>query len=241
MERGAALSVGAALQGDVPLRPKIRLLVVTPHKVLRDCLILALDGEDLEIVGATGDDAEAMELGREHQPDVVLIAPARSDAEDLTMIRDLARALDGARLLLLGPFDVDTMLLPSVRAGVRGYLSRDTSLVELADAVRRLAAGEAVSSPAITRALLQHLEQMEARHRKRQRAEALALTAREMEVLQLIARSASNKRIAQELHLSVHTVKNHVHHILDKLEVESRHEAVQLAQDRGWLTTSDSI
>ena len=160
-------------------------------------------------------------------------------ADSVALLQRSAAALRATRLVVLGLSGQEPELVPCVACGARGLLGRDTSLAELTDALRQVAAGEPVCSPPLIDPLFRQLARLASARRASQRAEATTLTAREMEVLRRIAAGRSNQQIAGDLHLSLHTIKNHVHKILDKLQVAGRNEAARLAAQRGWLPATD--
>ncbi len=122
-----------------------------------------------------------------------------------------------------------------MEAGARGYLRLSASIAELLESIARLLAGEVVFSPELAPAMFSRLAELTTERRRRRRLEALLLTSRELGILRLLAEDLSNKEIAQQQSLSVHTIKNHVHHILKKLGVRKRSEAVRMALERSWI------
>ena len=203
-------------------------MVVDDHPVVRDGLRGVLDGEaDMLVVGEAGHGAEALARVAEAAPDVVLMdlrMPTMGGVEAITALRTQA---PGVRVLVLTTFDTDRDVLPAIEAGATGYLLKDTPREELLRAVRAAHRGEAVLSPAVAGRLM---GQVRAPERD-------ALSAREMEVLRLVAAGSTNREAARALFISEATVKTHLLHIYAKLEVRDRASAVAAGYQRGLLLT----
>ena len=203
-------------------------MVVDDHPVVRDGLRGVLDGEaDMLVVGEAGHGAEALARVAEAAPDVVLMdlrMPTMGGVEAITALRTQA---PGVRVLVLTTFDTDRDVLPAIEAGATGYLLKDTPREELLRAVRAAHRGEAVLSPAVAGRLM---GQVRAPERD-------ALSAREMEVLRLVAAGSTNREAAKALYISEATVKTHLLHIYAKLEVRDRASAVAAGYQRGLLLT----
>ncbi|WP_066939709.1 response regulator [Microtetraspora fusca] len=183
---------------------------------------------DFEVLGEAGDGAQAVELARALNPDVILMDLRMPRMDGVAAIKELARLGVAARVLILTTYGTDRDVLPAVEAGATGYLLKDTGRDELIRAVRTAARGEAVLSPSVATRLLGQV-----------RAPADPLSARELEVLHLIAEGATNREAAARLFISEATVKSHVLHIYTKLGVNDRAAAVAVAFRRGLLTLDD--
>ena len=164
-------------------------------------------------------------VGRSDEPDVLLVDVTVSGG--LKALRELARAAPDARLLAVGVPETERDVLMCIEAGALGYVTRDASLAELADAAHAACRGETLASPRIIATLMRRVATLSANGRRGGVAE---LTSRELEVVELIERGLSNKEIAAELSIAVTTVKNHVHSILEKLHVHRRGEAASLVR-----------
>ena len=208
----------------------IRVLIVDDHAVVREGLrnFLALQ-EGLEIVGEAGDGNEAIEQAQRLDPDVILMDLVMPGLDGIGAMRQLRVRSPASRVIVLTSFLEDERVLPAIQAGAAGYLLKNVAPAELARAIRAAYAGEAIIDPTAA-ARLVHAIADDARPRVE---EPERLTRRERDVLELIARGRSNKRIALELGISEKTVKTHVGHLLAKLGVSDRTQAALLAVEEG--------
>jgi DNA-binding NarL/FixJ family response regulator len=208
----------------------LRVLIVDDHALFRRGLQMVLaQEEDIEVVGEAADGAEAVSQAQELMPDVVLMdvrMPKRSGIEATEQIRDL---LPHVKILMLTISDEETDLYEAIKAGASGYLLKEISIDEVADAIRSVWAGQSRISPSMASKLLSEFAAMSKRADERQQVPAPRLTDREMEVLRLVAQGMNNRDIAQNLFISENTVKNHIRNILEKLHLHSRMEAVVYA------------
>ena len=208
----------------------IRVLLVDDHAVVREGLrnFLALQ-DGLEIVGEASDGNEAIEQAERLEPDVILMDLVMPGLDGIGAMRQLRARSPSSRVIVLTSFLEDERVLPAIQAGAAGYLLKNVEPAELARAIRAAHAGEAIIDPT-TAARLVHAIADEARPRIE---EPERLTRRERDVLELIARGRSNKRIALELGISEKTVKTHVGHLLAKLGVTDRTQAALMAVEEG--------
>jgi DNA-binding NarL/FixJ family response regulator len=209
---------------------QIRLMIVDDHAVVREGLrtFLGLQ-DDVEVVGEAADGAEALEQAELLRPDVILMDLVMPRLDGVSAMRALRDRLPECRVIVLTSVLEDERLLPAIEAGAAGYLLKDAEPSELARAIRAAYAGEAVIDPTVAARLERALSERPGA----QTDQAGALTKRELEVLALIARGRSNKRIALELEISEKTVKAHVGHLLAKLGVSDRTQAALLAVRKG--------
>ncbi|MGQ5259432.1 response regulator transcription factor [Micromonospora sp. RHAY321] len=205
----------------------VRLLIVDDHPVVRDGLRGMFTGDPgFDVVGEAADGAEALALVETLRPDVVLMDLRMPGMDGVTAIGRLARSGSAARVLVLTTYDTDADVLPAIEAGATGYLLKDAPREDLVRAVRAAARGESVLAPSVAGRLMGRL---------RAPAEE-PLSHRELEVLTLVARGASNREAAARLFISEATVKTHLLHVYAKLGVNDRAAAVATAYDRGLLT-----
>lgn len=204
----------------------IRIVLADDHPVVRAGLRALLgEADDLEIIGEAATPDEAVALAAELAPDVVLMDLQFGVAETgANATRRIRQRENSPAVLVLTNYDTDGDILGAVEAGASGYLLKDAPPQELLAAIRAAAVGESALAPAIAGRLMARL-----------RAPQISLSAREIEVLQLVANGGTSSRIAVELHLSEATVKSHLGHIYTKLGVASRTAAVTAAREAGLL------
>ncbi|MEU4133900.1 response regulator transcription factor [Streptomyces wuyuanensis] len=215
----------------------IRLLIVDDDPLVRAGLTFMLGGaEDIEIVGEGADGAEAVELAERLRPDVVLMDVRMPRMDGLAATERLRARPDAPEVVVLTTFHADEQVLRALRAGAAGFVLKDTAPAEIVDAVRRVAGGEPVLSPAVTRRLMtQVVEAAPDERRSRARARLDALAERELEVAVAVGRGRSNAEIAAGLYMSVPTVKTHVSRALAKLGLNNRVQIALLVHDAGLL------
>jgi NarL family two-component system response regulator LiaR len=209
----------------------IGVLVVDDHAVVREGLRTFLELQDgIAVVGEAADGEEAVRQAEALRPDVVLMDLVMPRLDGVGAMRELRRRLPATRVIVLTSFAEDERLLPAIQAGAAGYLLKNVAPTELARAVRAAHAGEALLDPVVAARLVEAIAQPPGEPAPER------LTGREQEVLRLIARGFSNKRIARELGIAEKTVKTHVGHILGKLGVTDRTQAavhaVRMGLDR---------
>jgi DNA-binding NarL/FixJ family response regulator len=216
----------------------IQLLIADDEAMVRRGLRLVLEAEeDLRVIGEASDGVEAVEEARRLRPDVVLMDVRMPRMDGVEACRRLV-AESGARVVILTTFDLDEHLFAAVRAGASGFLLKASRPEELVDAIRAAHAGNALIEPRMTKRLLEEFARRPASpDGERVFAE---LTDRERDVLLEVARGASNAEIAERLYISETTVKTHVNHILAKLNVRDRIQAVVLAYDHGLVEPGGS-
>jgi NarL family two-component system response regulator LiaR len=208
----------------------IRILLVDDHEVVREGLRAFLELQDgLEVVGEAGDGEEALALAEQQKPDVILMDLVMPRLDGVGAMRELRRRLPATRVIALTSFLDDEKLLPAIEAGAAGYLLKDVRPQELAQAVRTAYAGQAMLDPAAAARLVEAVAQ----GATPAPARPDRLTKREHEVLDLLAKGRSNKRIAFELGIAEKTVKAHVGRLLQKLGVADRTEAAVKAVREG--------
>jgi len=210
---------------------KPRVVLVDDHALFRAGVRGEL-GDRVDILGEAESVADAVPLIKELDPDVVLLDVHLPDGGGEAVIAGVALERPGVKFLALSVSDAAEDVIGVIRAGARGYVTKTISGEELADAVRRVADGDAVFSPRLAGFVL---DAFRAGERVQSDSELNELTAREREVLQLIARGYRYKEIAARLHLSINTVETHVSSVLRKLQLSSRHELTRWAAERRLL------
>jgi len=209
---------------------RIRVLVADDHAVVRQGLRTFLElQDDVEVVADVADGARALDAVAEHEPDVVLMDLVLPVVDGVEAIRRIAAERPGTRVIALTSFLDDDKLFPAVRAGAAGYLLKDVEPQELVRAIRAVHAGEALLHPAVAARLMEEVAGSGGHDASD------PLTPREREVVDLIARGLSNKRIAVELRISQKTVKAHVSNILTKLDLNDRTQVAMHAVRERWV------
>lgn len=212
----------------------LRVVLADDQELIRAGLKALLEARGVQVVGQAADGLEAVELVPHVRPDVVLmdIRMPRLDGVEAT------RRLAGHRVLVVTTYEQDEYVVEALRAGAAGFILKDTPPDQLVEAIRIVAAGESLLAPSVTRRLLESVvRRLPAPASARPELEEL--TAREHEILLLIARGCSNAEIATTLFLSELTVKSHVSHLLSKLRLRDRVQAVILAYEVGLVTPGD--
>ena len=216
----------------------ISVVVVDDQALVRAGFRVLVDSSsDLEVLGEAADGLEAVRIVRQLRPEVVLMDIRMPGMDGIEATRQILGAPEGAdtRVLILTTFDLDQYVYAALRAGASGFLLKDTPPEELLDAIRVIAAGNALLAPSVTRTLIAEFAGRAAPLMKN--ADALGMiTPREREVLLLIARGRSNGEIAEELHMSSATAKTHVSRLLSKLGARDRAQLVVIAYESGLAT-----
>jgi len=209
----------------------IRVLVADDQSMVRAGFRMLLSGEaDIEVVAEASNGLEAVDKAARFRPTVVLMDIRMPELDGLQATRRILAADDTARILILTTFDLDEYVYEALRAGASGFVLKDDPPEQLLAAIRIVAAGEALLSPSITRRVIKQFTRVP-QHAPPSQVEDL--TERELEVFRLIARGLSNAEIGRELYISDTTVKTHITHILQKLDLRDRVQAVVLAYQTG--------
>lgn len=216
----------------------IRVLLADDQALLRGAFRVLIDAEDdMEVVGEAADGREAVELARATRPDIVLMDIRMPGADGLGATAAICgdAELAGTRVLILTTFEIDEYVAQALRAGAGGFLGKGADPKELLAAVRTVAAGDALLSPAATRAVIdQFLAQPDPAASAAVTAERLAvLTAREREVMSMAATGLTNEEIAERMYVSPFTVRTHVHRAMAKLDARDRAQLVAIAYQSG--------
>ena len=213
----------------------IRVLVADDQSMVRAGFRLLLSREeDIEVVAEAANGLEAVEKAARLRPTVVLMDIRMPELDGLEATRRILATDNGARILILTTFDLDEYVYEALRAGASGFVLKDDPAEQLLSAIRIVAGGEALLSPAITKRVISQFSRIPQRAPQKELED---LTERELEVLRLIARGLSNAEIGQELYISDTTVKTHITHIFQKLDLRDRVQAVVLAYESGLFDT----
>jgi DNA-binding NarL/FixJ family response regulator len=208
----------------------IRVVIVDDHALFRRGLDLVLSEEpDIKVVGEAADGIEAVHRAEEMTPDVVVMDVRMPRSTGIEAARRIRERLPDTKVIMLTVSDNEEDLYAAVKAGASGYLLKEISIEELADAVRAVARGHSLISPSMASKLLSEFNALVQQSEERHRSLLPSLTEREIDVLKLVAKGLSNREISEELYISENTVKNHVRNILEKLHLHSRMEAVVYA------------
>jgi DNA-binding NarL/FixJ family response regulator len=208
----------------------VRVLIADDQALFRRGLYVVLGTEEgIEVVGEAENGQEAVTKAEETAPDVVLMdvrMPMVSGIEAARQIRELSPT---TKILMLTVSDEEDDLYEAIKAGANGYLLKEISVEEVAEAIRAVVQGQSLISPSMASKLLNEFNSLARRAEERQQFPVPTLTSRELEVLRLVAKGLSNREIADDLFISENTVKNHVRNILEKLHLHSRMQAVMYA------------
>jgi DNA-binding NarL/FixJ family response regulator len=213
----------------------IRVLVADDQSMVRAGFRMLLGGEaDIEVVAEASNGLEAVEKAARFRPTVLLMDIRMPELDGLEATRRILDADETARILILTTFDLDEYVYEALRAGASGFVLKDDPPEQLLDAIRIVAGGDALLSPTITKRVIKQFTRIP---RPSPPSELEDLTERELDVFRLIARGLSNTEIGQELYISDTTVKTHITHILQKLNLRDRVQAVVLAYETGVFET----
>ncbi|HJR24242.1 MAG TPA: response regulator transcription factor [Acidimicrobiales bacterium] len=208
----------------------IRVVICDDHALFRRGLSMVLEAEEgIEVVGEAEDGEAVVRTVEELAPDVVLMDVRMPKLSGIEATRAIAEAAPSTRIVMLTVSDEEEDLYEAIKAGAAGYLLKEISIEEVAEAIRSVVSGQSLITPSMASKLLAEFSNLSKKAEARQAVPTPQLTSRELEVLKLVAQGMSNKEIAAELYISENTVKNHVRNILEKLHLHSRMEAVVYA------------
>ena len=210
--------------------PAVRLMLADDHRMLREGLRRSMTEQGFIVVGEAADGAQAVELAHRLQPDVILMDVTMPELDGVGATREIRAALPNVRVVMLTMHADEDVLASAIRAGASGYLVKDCSTREIADAVRMAASGETIISPNLAASMLDEVRKLDDPATS---DEQRVVTRREEEVLQLIANGCSTPEVAEQLYISHKTVKNHLASIYQKLDARDRTQAVLQAVRMG--------
>lgn len=217
---------------DIPAigQDRVRVLIADDHALFRRGLIMVLESEpDIEVVAEAQDGAEVIAKTEEFVPDVVLMDVRMPKLNGIEAARAIREMVPSVKIVMLTVSDEEDDLFDAIKAGANGYLLKEISIEEVADAIRSVTTGQSLLSPSMASKLLNEFNALAKQADEKPRLAAPRLTTRELEVLKLVAQGMSNRDVAEQLFIAENTVKNHVRNILEKLQLHSRMEAVVYA------------
>jgi len=216
------------------------VLLADDQELVRGGFRLILELEGFDVVGEASDGSEAVELARDLRPDVALMDVRMPGTDGIEATRQIVAGGLPTRVLILTTFDLDEHVLDALRAGASAFLLKDVGRAQLLEAIRTVAAGDAIFAPSVLRRLVTHYMARPPAGAARVR-ELDDLSEREFEILRLVGRGLSNSEIAAELVISLPTVKTHVRHILQKLRLRDRVQAVVFAYGSGLIQPGEGL
>jgi DNA-binding NarL/FixJ family response regulator len=221
------------------LAKRIRVMIIDDNRLVREGLGTLLDAQpELKVVAAAEDWPTAQRQLRELAPDVVLVDATLNDGDSLTFVASLRKTVPASRVIIMDLLPAPEDVIEFVKAGANGFIMKDATMADLVSTIRSVADGADVVPQALTGTLLSHIAQGALARRTAGVVEAVRMTNREREIMNLIAEGLSNKEIAQRLNIATYTVKSHVHNILEKLALHSRLQIAAFTHRSG-LDASD--
>jgi DNA-binding NarL/FixJ family response regulator len=212
----------------------ISLVLIDDNRLLREGLArLIREHKDFKILAASADADEAMDKVREAKPDVVLLDFGLEGHDSLAITATVHKEVPGAKVIVLGLLPIEEDIVSFVRAGAAGFIMRDATFEDFITTIRRVVGGAVVLPPQLTGSLFNQIANQAGRLGVPRELESVRLTLRERQVIDLIAEGLANKDIAARLHIAVHTVKSHVHNVLEKLALHSRLEVAAFSRNQG--------
>lgn len=202
---------------------KIRILVIEDNRVLRDGLTLMLDQQaDMHVVSTIGSGNNVLTKASQTKPHVILLDVGLKNLNELSVVESVRKNLPEAKVIGMGFVPSQSDIVEFVAAGASGFILKDATVQEFLRTIRSVARGEKVLPPSLTDSLFSHVVELALKKRKRNPTSVVRMTKREREIIALIADGLSNKEIALQLNIATHTVKSHVHNVMEKLALHSR-------------------
>jgi DNA-binding NarL/FixJ family response regulator len=217
-----------------PAPAPVYIVLIDDNRLLREGLAALIHSQPgFKVLTASADVDEALQKAREAKPDVVLLDFGLEDHDSLALTSTVHAEVPTARVIIMGLLPAQEDVANYVRAGASGFIMKDASFDEFVETIRAVAAGAEVLPQALTNTLFSQIARNAVGGNNARVLEAVRLTTREREVIDLLGEGLSNKEIATRLHIAVHTVKSHVHNILEKLALRSRLEVAAFSHSRG--------
>ncbi|NUM75011.1 response regulator transcription factor [candidate division KSB1 bacterium] len=214
----------------------IRVFIADDNRLLREGLVAMLaEQEGLVVIGAAASGRKAVERIKDLRPEVALIDIGMPAKDGIEVTQTLHRDMPEVKVIILGMCDLAAEIMTSIEAGAAGYVLKEASFDTLVETVRAIHRGESFSSPRMTASLFSRIAELTGERMLKTPLSSVKLTPREVEIINHVAEGLSNKAIAQQLSIQTQTVKNHIHNILDKLQLHNRLQAVEYARERKLL------
>jgi DNA-binding NarL/FixJ family response regulator len=219
---------------EVPVTAPIALVLIDDNRLLREGLAAMIRSQPgFKVLAASADVDEALQKARESKPDVVLLDFGLEDHDSLSLTATIHGEIPASRIIVMGLMPVQEDVADYVRAGASGFLMKDASFDEFVATIRAVAGGAEVLPQALTSSLFTQITANSSRGSRARLLESVRLTERERQVIGLLGEGLSNKEIAARMHIAVHTVKSHVHNVLEKLALHSRLEVAAFSHAAG--------
>ena len=217
-------------------KPPISIFIADDNALLLEGLEIMLgDQDDFLVVGTAPNGTTAVELIKASQPEVALIDIGMPEKDGLEVTQILHKDFPQIKVIILGLIDLTDEIMACIEAGATGYILKESSFEHLVETIRSVHNNEAFCSPRMAASLFSRIAELTSKAKEKIPLDSVKLTLREIEIINLIAEGLSNKEIAGRLFIETQTVKNHIHNILDKLQLHNRFETVQYARDRKLL------
>jgi two-component system NarL family response regulator len=230
------LETAGQFKEELCMNEPIRVFIVDDNRLLREGLVSMLaEQEGLVVIGAAASGRKALEQIRSLRPEVTLIDIGMPGKDGIEVTQELRRDLPEVKVVILGMVDVTDEIMACIEAGAAGYVLKEASFDYLVETIRSVHRGESFVSPQMAASLFSRIAELAGERLPRIARSSIKLTGRELEIINLIAEGLPNKEIAYRLSIEEQTVKNHIHNILDKLQLHNRLEAVQYARERNLL------
>ena len=227
-------AVEARVVGTIPAAPPISLVLIDDNRLLREGLAALIHSQPgFKVLTASADVDEALKKAREAKPDVVLLDFGLADHDSLSLTATVHAEVPAARVIVMGLLPLEEDVANYVRAGASGFIMKDAVFEDFFATIRAVAGGAEVLPQTLTNSLFSQVARTAAKGRKTRAMEAVRLTKRERQVIDLLGEGLSNKAIAVRLHIAIHTVKSHVHNVVEKLALHSRLEVAAFNQPGG--------
>ena len=218
------------------MNKSISMFIVDDNRLLREGLVSMLaEQEGIIVIGAAASGSNALEKIKDLRPEVALIDIGMPGKDGLEVTKALHQDLPEIKVIILGMIDLTDEIMACIEAGAAGYVLKEASFDYLVETIRSVHRGESFCSPQMAASLFSRIAELASERMQKIPLISIELTRRELEIVNLIAEGLTNNEIAQQLFIETQTVKNHVHNILDKLQLHNRLEAVQYARERNLL------